>query len=63
MRVAGRIVLLRIMGRLSFFQIRDSTGDMQIGVSRGDAGDRGWELLKLLDLGDIVAIDGALGRT
>src|SRR5438477_356062 len=47
-RIAGRIVLLRVMGKLSFFQIRDSTGDIQIGVSKSDVGEPGWALLRLL---------------
>jgi lysyl-tRNA synthetase class 2 len=62
-RVAGRIVLLRVMGKLAFFQVRDSTGDMQIGISKADIGDEGWKLVKLLDLGDWVGIEGRVGRT
>ncbi|MFQ5423770.1 MAG: lysine--tRNA ligase [Phycisphaerae bacterium] len=62
-RLAGRIVLRRVMGKLAFLTLRDWTGDIQIGVSKSRVGDEGWALLKLLDLGDIIGADGALGRT
>ncbi|MCK6486177.1 MAG: lysine--tRNA ligase [Phycisphaerae bacterium] len=62
-RVAGRIVLLRDMGKLAFLHLRDSSGDLQIGVSKKEAGEAGWALFKLLDLGDIIAVEGRIGRT
>ena len=62
-RAAGRIVLRRVMGKLAFLTIRDSTGDVQIGLSKRVVGDEVWSLLKLLDLGDLVGVDGYLGRT
>ncbi len=62
-RAAGRIMLRRIMGKLAFLTLRDSTADLQIGLSRQVLGEEGWGLLKLLDLGDIIGIDGYLGRT
>lgn len=62
-RVAGRIVLLRDMGKLAFLQLRDSSGDIQIGLSQKKIGPDAWELLKLLDLGDLIAVEGEIGRT
>jgi len=62
-RAAGRIVLRRVMGKLAFLTIRDSTADLQIGISKRAVGDDLWKLVKLLDLGDILGIDGHLGRT
>ncbi len=62
-RLAGRVVLRRVMGKLAFLTLRDWTGDIQLGVSKSRVGDDGWALLKLLDLGDILGADGALGRT
>jgi lysyl-tRNA synthetase class 2 len=61
-RAAGRMVLYRDMGRLNFATIRDWTGDLQLGLSKNLV-THGWELLKLLDLGDIIGADGQLGRT
>ena len=62
-RAAGRIVLRRVMGKLAFLTVRDSTADLQIGLSKKVTGDDLWEVVKLLDLGDIIGLDGNLGRT
>ncbi|MCZ6817372.1 MAG: lysine--tRNA ligase [Planctomycetota bacterium] len=62
-RAAGRIVLQRIMGKLAFLTLRDSSADIQIGVSKARVSERDWKLVKLLDLGDILGVDGHLGRT
>jgi lysyl-tRNA synthetase class 2 len=62
-RVAGRIVLLRIMGKLAFATIRDERGTLQLGISKAEVGDGGWEVLKQLDLGDWIGADGVIGRS
>jgi lysyl-tRNA synthetase class 2 len=59
---AGRIVLLRDIGKLIFITLRDSSGTIQLGLSMKLLADQ-WPLLKLLDLGDIVGASGQLGRT
>ena len=61
-RVAGRIALLRLMGRLAFATVRDRTGTLQLGISKGELGEQ-WAIVKQLDLGDIVGADGVVGRT
>ncbi len=61
-RVAGRIALLRVMGKLAFLTIRDGHATLQLGISQGDVGEQ-WPLVKELDLGDILGADGVLGRT
>ena len=61
-RVAGRIVLQRVMGNLIFLTIRDAEGDLQLGLSKRALKEQ-WPALKQLDLGDIIGADGALGRT
>jgi lysyl-tRNA synthetase class 2 len=61
-RCAGRIVLLRDIGKLIFITLRDSSGTIQLGLSQKLLEAR-WPLLKLLDLGDIVGAEGQLGRT
>jgi len=61
-RVAGRIVLLRLMGKLAFVTLRDGTGTLQLGLSQSVL-DTQWSVVKLLDLGDIVGAEGILGRT
>ena len=59
-RAAGRIMLSRGQGKLKFIVIEDWTGRIQLMVSKGKVGDANWDLVDLLDLGDIVGIDGTL---
>ncbi|UCG47066.1 MAG: lysine--tRNA ligase [Phycisphaerales bacterium] len=61
-RCAGRIVLLRDIGKLIFITLRDSSGTIQIGLSKKLLSAR-WELAKLLEVGDIIGSAGRLGRT
>ena len=60
---AGRIVLLRPMGKLTFAHIRDETGSMQICLRSNSLDEKGWSLTKLLDLGDIIAASGPMVKT
>ena len=60
---AGRIVLLRDIGKLIFMTLRDWTGDMQIAVNKKRLDELGWSGAKLLDLGDTLGVEGMLGRT
>jgi lysyl-tRNA synthetase, class II len=63
-RAAGRVVLYRDIGSLIFLTVRDRGGDLQFGLSKKMIGDEtAWKVAKLLDLGDIVGVDGRLGRT
>ena len=62
-RAAGRIVLQRDKGKLRFVDIRDMSGQIQLFIGKGQVGDENFELAKCFDLGDIVAVDGELGRT
>ena len=61
-RVAGRIVLQRVMGNLIFLTVRDGSGDLQLGLSKR-AVKEDWPVIKTLDLGDIIGVDGFLGKT
>ncbi len=61
-KAAGRIVLLRDIGKLIFITLRDSSGTIQLGLSKKLLAEQ-WPLLKLLDLGDIIGAEGQLGRT
>ena len=60
---AGRIILFRDMGKLIFAHIRDQSGQMQIALSKKALDEQAWDLAKLLDLGDIIAVSGPLKRT
>jgi lysyl-tRNA synthetase class 2 len=59
---AGRIVLLRDIGKLIFITLRDSAGTIQLGLSRKVLSAQ-WDVAKLLELGDIIGAEGQLGRT
>ena len=61
-RCAGRIVLLRDIGKLIFITLRDRSGAIQIGLSKSLLTGQ-WPLAKLLDLGDIIGASGQLGKT
>lgn len=61
-RCAGRIVLLRDIGKLIFITLRDRSGTIQVGLSKKML-DEQWSLAKLLDLGDLIGAAGQLGRT
>jgi lysyl-tRNA synthetase class 2 len=59
---SGRIMLLRDQGKLIFSTIRDSSGPIQIGLSNKLLTES-WQLVKLLELGDLIGVEGQLGRT
>ncbi|MGZ8652960.1 MAG: lysine--tRNA ligase, partial [Actinomycetota bacterium] len=60
--VAGRVVLARRHGRLTFLVIRDRTGDLQLFCDEATLG-AGYGLLDEIDLGDIVGATGNAYRT
>jgi len=62
-KLAGRILLKRVMGKASFATIRDMTGAIQIWVSDGDTGQEAHSAFKHYDIGDIVGLEGELFRT
>lgn len=68
-RIAGRIMSRRIMGKASFMELQDSEGRIQVYISRDDlcpGEDKDTYNIffkKLLDIGDIVGIEGFVFRT
>jgi len=61
--VAGRVLAVRSFGKAAFLKVRDRSGDIQVWVKKDRVGDRGFEIYKLLDVGDIVAAEGPATRT
>src|SRR2546426_4712762 len=61
--VAGRIVLLRRHGKLTFATLRDRTGDLQLFLSSDSMDEESVALLDDLDLGDIVGAEGEVMKT
>ena len=62
-RLAGRLVLLRPMGKVTFGHLEDASGRIQLYFKRDFLGDDTYGVLKLLDLGDLVGVEGPLFRT
>ncbi len=62
-RVAGRIMAIRLMGKAGFAHLQQDGQRLQIYVKKDAVGDAGFELWKLLDLGDHIGVRGYLFRT
>ena len=62
-RLAGRLVLLRPMGKTTFGHLEDRSGKIQVYCRVDDVGADQYEVVKLLDLGDVVGVEGPLFRT
>jgi lysyl-tRNA synthetase class 2 len=61
-KVAGRIMALRRMGKASFAHIQDHQGKIQIYLKKDDLGES-YDLFKLLDIGDIIGVEGFVFKT
>ena len=62
-RVAGRIVAWRAHGKTAFAHLGDESGRVQLYFRKDALGDEGWSVLELLDIGDVLGVEGALFRT
>jgi lysyl-tRNA synthetase class 2 len=62
-RVAGRMMSFRLMGKAGFSHLQQAGQRLQIYVKKDAVGDRGWQLFNLLDIGDHVGVAGYLFRT
>lgn len=61
--LAGRVLAVRSFGKAAFLRLRDRSGELQIWVKKDRVGERGFEIFKLLDIGDIAAAEGPATRT
>ncbi len=62
--VAGRVMFLRMFGKLAFVQLQDRTGRIQTSVSIDGIGGKEFDLFKeYVELGDLVGVEGTLTRT
>ncbi len=62
-RVAGRLLLKREQGRLTFGNLRDSTGDIQLFVAKGALGEEAFAAFNDLDRGDWIGVVGTIMTT
>jgi lysyl-tRNA synthetase class 2 len=61
--VAGRIMANRTMGKISFMDIHDGSGKIQLFLSKSELDEQSNALLKELDIGDIIGAKGIVFRT
>ncbi len=61
--LAGRITASRVMGKIAFLDLRDSSGKIQLYFSRANLGNEKYQYLRDLDIGDIIGSKGRLFRT
>jgi lysyl-tRNA synthetase class 2 len=62
-RVAGRIMAFRLMGKAGFMHLQQNGQRLQVYVKKDDVGEKQFELFKLLDIGDHIGVKGYLFRT
>ena len=62
-RVAGRMVSRRIMGKASFAHLQDGDGKIQLYISRDGIGEEEYAGFKKWDIGDLIGVEGILFRT
>jgi len=61
-KIAGRIMAVRRMGKASFSHIQDDKGKIQIYLKKDDIGES-YDSFKLMDIGDIIGIEGYVFKT
>ena len=61
--IAGRLMSKRVMGKASFCNVQDLTGNIQCYVSRDSLGEDPYKAFKKLDIGDLVGVKGYVFRT
>ena len=62
-KCAGRIMTMRRQGKASFLHIKDWSGKLQVYVKMNTVGEEKYEIFRLLDLGDIIGVEGGLVKT
>ncbi len=62
-KTAGRITAWRAHGKVIFFDIRDQYDRLQVYLKKNNISEKEWDLIRLLDIGDIVWVEGELFKT
>jgi lysyl-tRNA synthetase class 2 len=62
-RVAGRVLTMRRMGKAGFFHMLQNGERLQVYVKKDAVSEREYQLYQLLDLGDVVGVEGYMFRT
>lgn len=61
-RVGGRVTGLRYMGKMAFFDVRDETEKIQVAFRKDALGEK-YDILRFIDRGDIIGVEGPLFKT
>ncbi len=61
--LAGRVMQKRVMGKASFCNVLDQSGDIQSYVARDSIGEEAYKDFKKMDIGDIVGVEGEVFKT
>lgn len=61
--VAGRLMLKRVMGKISFATLQDMSGRIQLVIQKDHVGEKIYAQFKTFDIGDIVGVKGAMFKT
>ena len=62
-KVAGRLLAIRGHGKTCFMDLQDKTGKIQLYVRKDELGEEAYSVVKLLDIGDIVGVEGTVFKT
>lgn len=62
-RIAGRMMSKRVMGKASFCNVQDLQGGIQCYVARDSVGEEEYKAFKKMDIGDIVGVEGQVFKT
>lgn len=62
-KIAGRLMSKRVMGKVTFCDLQDREGRIQLYVRRDEVGEEPYKVFKKYDIGDIVGVDGVVFRT
>ncbi|MGH7377538.1 MAG: OB-fold nucleic acid binding domain-containing protein, partial [Candidatus Methylomirabilales bacterium] len=62
-RAAGRLMAIRTHGKVTFAHLRDGSGQIQVYLKQDAVGPAQYDLVRRLDVGDFVGVEGHLFRT
>ncbi len=62
-KIAGRIMAIRRMGKASFFSIQDKEGRIQVYIRKDEVGEENYKAFKMMDIGDFIGIEGFVFKT
>lgn len=62
-KIAGRMMLKRVMGKASFATVQDSSGRIQVFLDKNTVGEELYTQFKTWDIGDILAVEGTVFKT